>query len=244
MPSKCLRSRKTFNTKEILKNTKKKNELSKHVEPAMTAEVLKELKSMKSEFTVQMMKLGDDFTNFQQEKNARLSKIDNIDNLNVKARELDEEVNHMKDSLTSTKSFVGELEDKMVKFKKRNMDLLEHLERYSGDFNICLIGVDEEEGEDCRAIVLYILTLPGFEDTLGEIENPYCTGTKCDNKPRYIIAKLHRGPFKRSLLQVVKDPDKKDVLSGIHLVEDFTPGDFELCKKALPLRKKLFEEGK
>ena len=124
------------------------------------------------------------------------------------------------------------------------MDLLEHLERYSGDFNICLIGVDEEEGEDCRAIVLYILTLPGFEDTLGEIENPYCTGTKCDNKPRYIIAKLHRGPFKRSLLQVVKDPDKKDVLSGIHLVEDFTPGDFELCKKALPLRKKLFEEGK
>ena len=39
----------------------------------MTAEVLKELKSMKSEFTVQMMKLGDDFTNFQQETNARLS---------------------------------------------------------------------------------------------------------------------------------------------------------------------------
>ena len=78
----------------------------------MTAEVLKVLKSRRSELTVQMKKLGDDLTNFQQETNARLSKIesvmskiDDIDNLNDKAKELDEEVNRMKDSLTSTKSF-------------------------------------------------------------------------------------------------------------------------------------------
>ena len=139
----------------------------------MTAEVLKELKS-RSELTVQMKKLGDDLTNFQQETNARLSKvesvmskIDDIDNLNDKAKELDEEVNRMKDSLTSTKSFVGELDDKMVEFKKRNMDLrkmIEHLERYSRDFNNRVIGVDEEEGEDCMALVLNILTLLGFED--------------------------------------------------------------------------------
>ena len=69
------------------------NELFKHVEPAMTAEVLKELKSRRSELTVQMKKLGDDLTNFQQETNARLSKIesvmskiDDIDNLNDKAK--------------------------------------------------------------------------------------------------------------------------------------------------------------
>lgn len=59
----------------------------------MTAEVLKELKSRRSELTVQMKKLGDDLTNFQQETNARLSKIesvmskiDDIDNLNDKAK--------------------------------------------------------------------------------------------------------------------------------------------------------------
>lgn len=59
----------------------------------MTAEVLKELKSRRSELTVQMKKLGDDLTNFQQETNARLSKIesvmskiDDIDNLNHKAK--------------------------------------------------------------------------------------------------------------------------------------------------------------
>ena len=138
----------------------------------MTAEVLKELKSRRSELTVQMKKLGDDLTNFQQETNARLSKIesvmskiDDIDNLNDKAKELDEEVNRMKDSLTSTKSFVGELDDKMVEFKKGNMDLrkrIEHFERYSRDFNNCVIGVDEEEGEDCMALVLNILNASWF----------------------------------------------------------------------------------
>ena len=73
----------------------------------------------------------------------------------------------MKDSLTSTKSFVGELDDKMVEFKKRNMDLrkrIEHLERYSRDFNNRVIGVDEDEGEECMALVLNILTLLGLED--------------------------------------------------------------------------------
>lgn len=73
----------------------------------------------------------------------------------------------MKDSLTSTKSFFLRLDDKMVEFKKRNMDLrkrIEHLERYSRDFNNRVIGVDQDEGEECMALVLNILTLLGFED--------------------------------------------------------------------------------
>ena len=87
----------------------------------MTAEVLKELKSMRSDLTVQIRKLGEDLTNCEQETNARLtkiesvmSKVDDIDNLNVKAKELDEEVHHMKDLLTSTNTSVGELDAKMV----------------------------------------------------------------------------------------------------------------------------------
>ena len=55
----------------------------------------------------------------------------------------------------------------MVEFKKRNMDLrkrIEHLERYSRDFNNRVIGVDEDDGEECMALVLNILTLLGFED--------------------------------------------------------------------------------
>ena len=197
---------------------------SKHVESdTTTAEVLKELKSMRSELTVQMRKLGEDLTNFQQETNVRLtkiesvmSKIDVIDNLNVKAKELDEEFHRMKDSLTSTNTSVEELDSKMVDLRNRlqnsNIDLrnrMENLERYSRDFNIRVIGVIEEEGEDCMAIVLNILTLLGFEDALGEIENAHRTGKKHDDKPRHIIVKLYSRPFKRSLLRVAKKKKQK-----------------------------------
>ena len=183
-----------------------------------------------------------------------MSKIDDIDNLNVKAKELDEEFHRMKDSLTSTNTSVEELDAEMVDLRNRlqnsNIDLrnrMENLERYSRDFNIRVIGVIEEEGEDCMAIVLNILTLLGFEDASGEIENAHRTGKKGDDKPRHIIVNLYSRPFKRSLLRVAKKKKKqkkKDTLSGIRLVEDFIPGDFELRKKALPLMKKFFEEGK
>ena len=161
MSGKRLRSGKTPLASQPQKSREEREDeenvlsTSKHVEPdAMTAEVLKELKSMRSELTVQMRKLGEDLTNFQQETNARLtknesvmSKIDDIDNLNGKAKELDEEFHRMKDSLTSTNTSLEELDAEMVDLKNRlqnsNIDLrnrMENLERYSRDFNIRVIG--------------------------------------------------------------------------------------------------------
>ena len=66
---------------------------------AMTAKVLQDLKSMRNDLTGQIGKLSADLTDFQQDTNARLakiesvmSKIDEIDNLNNKTQALDEEV--------------------------------------------------------------------------------------------------------------------------------------------------------
>ena len=224
---------------------------------AMTAEVLQELTSMRNDLTGQIRKLSADLTDFQQDTNARLakiesvmSKIDEIDNLNNKAQVLDEEVDRIKVSLTSTKSTVeaidSKMEDTFNKLKESNKELknkLEHLERYSRDFNIRLIGV-EEEGEDCMAIVSDHFTLLGFEEAHGELENAHRTGRRQEGKPRHIIAKLYRRPIKRNLLRAAKNPQKKNLLNGVRLVEDFTPGDFELRKKALPMMKRAFEEGK
>ena len=99
-----------------------------------------------------------------------MSKIDEINNLNNKTQALDEEVDRIKVSLTSTNSTVeaidSKMEDSFKKLQESNRELknkLEHLERYSRDFNIRLIGVEEEEGEDCMAIVLDHSTLLGFE---------------------------------------------------------------------------------
>ena len=95
-------------------------------EDAMTAEVLQELKSMRNELTGQIGKLSADLTDFQQDTNARLakiesvmSKIDEINNLNNKTQALDEEVDRIKVSLTSTNSTVEAIDSKMEdSFKK------------------------------------------------------------------------------------------------------------------------------
>jgi len=125
------------------------------------------------------------------------------------------------------------MEDSLNNLQESNIELknkLERLERHSHDFSICLVGgVKEEEGEDCMAIVLDHFTLLGFEEARRELENAHRTGRRQDGKSRHIIAKLYGRPFKGNLLQAVKDPQKKRLLNG--LVEDFTAGDFELCKK-------------
>ena len=74
----------------------------------------------------------------------------------------------------------------MRKLKRR----VERLERYSRDFNIRVVGVVEEDGEDCLLIIRNYLTLLGFEDDLGEIENAHRTGRKGEEKPRNIMGNL------------------------------------------------------
>lgn len=136
-----------------------------------------------------------------------MSKIDEKDNLNNKAQELDEEVDRIKVSLTSTKSTVEAIDSKMEnslkKLQESNKELknkLEHLEKYSRDVNIRLIGVEEEDGEDCMAIFSDHFTLLSFKEAHGELENAHRTGRRQDGKARHIIAKLQSRPFKRNLL--------------------------------------------
>lgn len=221
----------------------------------MSAEVIQELKSMRSELRGQMTKLSDDLTNFQRETNDRLSKIESviarieeIDEINTKVSQITEDVAGVKEALDFMDTTVGGLDSKTRDLQKSNQELLkrvDQLERYSRDFNIRILGVEEEEGEDCILILQEYLALLGFQDAIAEIENAHRTGKRNEEgKPRHIIAKLYSRPFKRKVLQVAKSPDKKALLNGIRFVEDFTPNDFEARKKALPIMKTAFEEGK
>ena len=62
----------------------------------------------------------------------------------------------------------------MTILKKR----LEHLERYSREFNIRVLGVNEDEGEDCISKILDFITSLGFEDVAAEVENAHRTGNE------------------------------------------------------------------
>ena len=147
------------------------------------------------------------------------------------------------EELKSTRLDLKEVDN----LRRSNDDLkkrLEHLERYSREFSIRVLGVNEDEGEDCISKILDFITSLGFEDVAAEVENAHRTGKKRDDKPRPIIAKLYSRPFKRRLLQAAKSADGKEILQGVRIVEDFTPSDFDARKKALPTMRKAYEDGK
>ena len=98
---------------------------------------------------------------------------------------------------------------------------MEHLERYSRDFNTRVLGVSEEDGEGCLAIIQDYIKCLGFEHAAAEVENAHRTGKKQDERPRHIIAKLYSRPFKRKLLQAAKSADGKAELNKMRFVEDF-----------------------
>ena len=219
-------------------------------ESTMSDAVLEELKLMRSDLTSQVMKLSDDVKLFQRNTNERLqkiesviSKIEEIDGLKFKQQELEAGVDSLKTSLNgmdANTEVINNLRQSSDELRKK----LEHMERYSRDFNIRVLGVSEEDGEDCMTKILNFITRLGFENVEAEVENAHRTGKKHDQRPRHIIAKLYSRPFKRRLLQVAKSADGKAVLNQVRFVEDFTPNDFEIRKKALPLMRKPFEEGK
>ena len=236
--------------KQIYPKEKVVNESKSVNMAAAAADLLQELKSMRAELKGHITKLSDELKDFQRNTNERLSKIesimskvDEIDGIKSKQQELEGDVESIKESL----NFVNINTEEVENLRKSNEELkkkVEHLERYSRDFNIRILGVNETQGEDCLAITMDFISSLGFEDAAAKVENAHRMGKKRDNKPRHIIAKLYSRPFKKKVIQVSKSEDGKATLGGARIVEDFSPGDFETRKKALPLMKKVIQVSK
>ena len=100
-----------------------------------------------------------------------MSKIGEKDNLNNKAQVLEQRGRPNKGfSLTSTKSTVEAI-DSFKKLQESNKELknkMEHLKRYSRDFNIILIGVEEEQ---IKTVLLLFQTTSHFLASKRLMEN-------------------------------------------------------------------------
>ena len=237
--------------KQIYPKKKVVNE-NKSASMAATADLLQELKSMRAALKGHITKLSDELKDFQRDTNDRLlkiesimSKVDEIDGIKSKQQELEGDVESIKDSLNFVNINIDH--EEVENLRQSNEELkkkVEHLEQYSTDFNITILGVNETQGEDCLAITMDFILSLGFEDTAAEVENAHRTGKKRDNKPRHTIAKLYSSPFKNKLIQVSKSEHGRATLGGARIVEDFSPGDFKTRKKALPLMKKAYDKGK
>ena len=84
-----------------------------------------------------------------------------------------------KSSLKSQLNLLSTNAEEVEALRRNNDELkkrLEHLERYSRDFNIRALGVNEDEGEECMTIITDFITSLGFEAATAEIENAHRTG--------------------------------------------------------------------
>ena len=70
------------------------------------------------------------------------------------------------------------------------------------DFNIRILGVSEEDGEDCTIILDYNTRL-GLEKGKGlKLRTRTVQGKKQGERPRHIISKLYSRPFKINYLKL------------------------------------------
>ena len=85
-------------------------------------------------------------------------KGDKIDGLKTKQQQLEADIGNLKESL----NFVSFNAEEVENLRRSNDEVkkrFEHLERYSRDVNIQVLGVNEDEGEDCMAIIADFITL-------------------------------------------------------------------------------------
>ena len=191
MSERCHRSGKSF----VLSEQPRKNPKEKVVNNsnsanmAVAADVLQELKSMRANLKGHITKLGNELKVFQCSTNERLlriesimSKVEEIDDIkNKQQQQLEGDVESIKESL----NFVNISTEDVESLRKSNEELkkkVEHLERYSRDFNIRILGVNETQGEDCLGITIDLLSSLGFEDAGAEVENAHPTGKKRDDE--------------------------------------------------------------
>ena len=149
------------------------------------AELLEELKSMRLDLTGQITKLSDDLKDFQRNTNERLqkiesvmSKVDEIDGLKTKQQQLEADVDNIKESQLNMVSTNTEEVEALWRNNDELKKRLEHLERYSRDFNIRVLGFNKDEGEECMEIIMDLVTFLGFKNAAAEIENAHRTGKK------------------------------------------------------------------
>ena len=107
---------------------------------------------------------------------------------------LEEDVGGLKESVNAMLPSEKRFQECNEELKRR----VERLERYSRDFNIWVLGVVEENGEECLTIIRDFFALLGFQNVVGEIENAYRTGKIRDDKPRQISK-----PFSNCLRKIL-----------------------------------------
>ena len=115
---------------------------------------------------------------------------------------------------------------------------MNNLQRYTRGFNIRILGMAEDENEDCVASVDNLLK--DYFDISGfPIENAHRIGKRIAGKPRHMIARFHSRATRRSVMAVARD---KLAGTTFRITDDLTARDLEAKKRVIPLMNKLYSD--
>ena len=111
-------------------------------------------------------------------------------------------------------------------------------ERYTRGFNIRILGMGEQEGEDCIMRVNELLN-EYFDLSEPAIENAHRVGIARAGKPRQVIARFHSCAIRRDVIAM-----SREKLHGTQyrMVDDLTAKDLGEKRRLRPLMEQLFKE--
>ena len=105
------------------------------------------------------------------------------------------------------------------------------LQRYTRGFNICILGVPEDDEENCVTRVENLLH-DHFNTEGSIIENPHRVGTANRGKPRQMIARFFSRTTRR---MVMSNAREKLQGSPYHFTDDLKPRDLQEKRRLTPL---------
>ena len=112
------------------------------------------------------------------------------------------------------------------------------LERYTRGFNVRVMGIPDEEGEDCVTRVSRMLHDHfGISDPV--IENAHRVGKARDGKTRQVIARFHSRAIRCDVITGARDKLKN---TNYRIMDDLTAKDLEEKRRLKPVMNKLYQE--
>ena len=210
----------------------------------MERRLLQAISGVKTEIDDSCERILDHVTQVTTQFNSRFMDIEkSLENAHEKIIEVQQENDKLRSDLQT------EVQERVALEKryKQLSDEVLNLKRYSRQFNVRINGIPEEKKENVKDRLgkfiqeNHILGDLQKEEIVNRIEYCHRTGKKEDGKHRQIIARLYSREVKNSLVF----GGKRKGENGRNLIqEDFIKEDYENRKKALPLMRAAFSEGK
>ena len=184
---------------------------------------------------------------FESKVNSLEIKVDsNTTQINDIIQSVDFESAKIQDNVTQIQELKSQLQQRESQLDSALYTIssmtsdLNSLERYTRSFNCRILGLPENEGENCIDSVRQILK-DKFDIEAPVIENAHRVEVSHGDKPRQMITRFYSRATRRDVMVSSRERLNN---TGLRFADDLTQRDLEEKRRIKPLMDKLFAEKK